>query len=253
MYKFVCLGTGNAFCLEGNYQSNFLIISPDGDKLLIDCGSDARRSLHTLGYSVEDIDTVYVSHLHSDHIGGLEWLAFCTYFNPATPRPKLYAHESLIAPLWEQSLQGGLRSIFEKSVGLADYFDVNPLTDDCSWLWCGLEIKLVFSFHVQDDGVECPCYGLVVTSPDTTVYFTADIRFCPDYCDPMYKTADLIIHDCETTSIKSGVHANYIDLITLPTEYKEKMLLYHYHDRQVIDIEKDRFKGILNPSSIVSF
>ena len=253
MYKFVCLGTGNAFCLEGNYQSNFLIISPDGDKLLIDCGSDARRALTKQKYTVEDIESVYVSHLHSDHICGLEWLAFCTYFNPSCPRPKLYAHESLIEPLWEQSLQGGLRSIFEKSVTLEDYFDVNALSEDKTWHWCDLEIKLTASFHVQDNGVECPCYGLIITSPDTKVYFTADIRFCPEYCDPMYEAADVIIQDCETTAVKSGVHAHYEDLATLPVRYKKKMLVYHYHDRDVIDVEKSGFKGILVPSSVVSF
>ena len=45
-----------------------------------------------------------------------------------------------------------------------------------------------------------------------------------------YKQADLIIQDCETTPFKSGVHANYSELVTLPLEIKTKMMLLHYQD-----------------------
>lgn len=253
MYEFQCLGTGDAFCLSGNYQSNFLITCPEGKRLLLDCGSDARRSLFDLDYTAKDIDAVYISHLHSDHIGGLEWLAFSTYFNPSLSRPELYLHESLRSPLWEHSLQGGMRSVFEKSVSLDDYFSVTSLSTKETWHWQGLEIKLVFSYHVQDNGVECPCYGLMIQSPDTLVYFTADLRFCPEYCDPFYQQADLIFHDAETMAVKSGVHTHYSELKTLPASYRKKMMLYHYNDINVINTEEDGFKGVLTPSLKLSF
>ena len=53
-----------------------ILESEDGSKLLIDCGTDARHSLHELGLSYKDIEHVYISHLHADHAGGLEWLGF---------------------------------------------------------------------------------------------------------------------------------------------------------------------------------
>ena len=56
--KLVFLGTGSAFTLE-NYQSNMVVEGDDG-LLLIDCGSDARRSAANLGWSAFDITDVYV-------------------------------------------------------------------------------------------------------------------------------------------------------------------------------------------------
>jgi ribonuclease BN (tRNA processing enzyme) len=78
--ELVALGTGSAFTLK-NFQSNYLL---KGEKnLLIDCGGDIRFSLKEQNMSYKDIDAVYISHLHADHQGGLEYLAFCSYFDPS--------------------------------------------------------------------------------------------------------------------------------------------------------------------------
>ena len=70
--RLIFLGTGSAFTLE-NYQSNMLVEAQEG-LLLIDCGGDARHSLARRGWTALDITDIYISHLHADHIGGLEWL-----------------------------------------------------------------------------------------------------------------------------------------------------------------------------------
>ncbi|CAA9435206.1 MAG: Ribonuclease Z, partial [uncultured Phycisphaerae bacterium] len=70
--KLTFLGTGSAFTLA-NYQSNMLL-EDSGKRLLIDCGGDARHAMAAAGYKAADVDALYVSHLHADHIGGIEWL-----------------------------------------------------------------------------------------------------------------------------------------------------------------------------------
>ena len=50
-----------------------------------------------------------------------------------------------------------------------------------------------------------------------------------------YKSSNLIIQDCETSPFKSGVHANFLDLETLPDDIKKKMILTHYQDNVVED------------------
>ena len=51
-----------------------LLINEQGNKLLIDCGSDIRFSLYAAGFSHLDITDIYISHLHADHAGGLEYI-----------------------------------------------------------------------------------------------------------------------------------------------------------------------------------
>ncbi len=87
------VGVGSAFAGPELGQSNMVIEAESGKLLLIDCGQRSQDMLHDQ-YGTEDdpsailaIDAVYLTHQHADHIGGLEWLALCTYFNPTLKRP----------------------------------------------------------------------------------------------------------------------------------------------------------------------
>src|ERR1035437_5128807 len=114
------LGVNGAFTMDG-FQTNMLIENEDESfRLLFDCGSDIRHSLASVGLGAKDIPCVYISHLHADHIGGLEWLAFSTYFNQNLARPMLFISEVLVEPLWHNCLVGGLGSIQGRIMKLED-------------------------------------------------------------------------------------------------------------------------------------
>ena len=67
--------------------------------LLIDCGTDIRWSMKKAGKSVKDVEAVYISHMHADHAGGLDWLAYSKYFDPDAEKPNLICHNSLVSKL----------------------------------------------------------------------------------------------------------------------------------------------------------
>src|SRR5687768_11001375 len=95
--KLTFIGIGSAFTLA-NFQSNMLL-EDAGKRLLIDCGGDARHALAKAGLGAKDVDALYVSHLHADHVGGIEWLGFSRYFSQG-PKPDLYVNERLATSLW---------------------------------------------------------------------------------------------------------------------------------------------------------
>ena len=68
------LGVGPAFARRF-FNTNLIVELDDSDFLLVDCGITASRSLDTIGMSVLDVNTLFVSHLRADHIGGIEELA----------------------------------------------------------------------------------------------------------------------------------------------------------------------------------
>jgi len=247
MMNITFAGTGSAFAMR-NYQTN-TIIEQNGKKLLIDAGSDIRFSLKDIGMSYMDIDALYITHLHADHIGGMEYLSFCNYFDPnATHKISLYSNYALVNDMWNNSLQGGLQSIQAKQMRLEDYFDVHPVFPNSSFEWEGIRFDIVQSIHIMNKYAIVPSYGLMINDPDTKakIYYTGDTQFNPNQILDFYQEADIIIQDCETSPFKSGVHANFDDLKTLDDSIIKKMMLQHYMDNIMMEVEPIDFCKLAN-------
>jgi len=229
--KFTFVGTGSAFTLN-NFHTN-TIIERNGKKLLLDAGSDIRFALKNIDMSYKDLDAVYITHLHGDHCGGLEYLAFTTYFDPSVEeKMSLIGNNNVIRELWKSTLKGGLKSVQGKKMSLDEYFDVQMIKDNGTFYWEDVKFQIVQSIHIIDEFSIVPSFGVMITCPETgkVIYYTGDSQFCPAQIMDFYKMADLIITDCETLPFKSGVHASWLDLKDLPLEIKTKMLLQHYQD-----------------------
>lgn len=248
------IGSGSAFTVGGNnYHSNMLLENDKGKKLLIDCGSDARLALKELGLSYRDIEDVYISHLHSDHCGGLEWLAFSKKFDPECNKPNLYICERLIKPLWTTSLAGGLSSLQTEIATLSSYFHVHPIKENKTFIWNELELRILQTIHVISGFKIVPSFGLLFTVNNLNIFLTTDMAFCPVQMKSFYEISDIIFHDCETSPRKSTVHAHYEELLTLPEQIRKKIWLYHYQPGTLPDAVKDGFRGFVTKGQCFDF
>lgn len=252
--KLIFLGTGSAFTVDHNFHSNMILQNDAGQRLLIDCGSDARHSLYRLGLSHKDIQHVYISHLHADHAGGLEWLGFTHKFDPSCHLPKLYISETLEDALWQHTLSGGMRSIKEYPSKLSTYFDVQVISNKVKkFHWSDIEFELVQTVHIYDFHHLVPCYGLFFRANNKMIYITADTTFIPQTLEKYYQQADIIFHDCETSHSRSSVHAHFDDLKTLSRDIKQKMWLYHYNPGELPNALAEGFKGYAQPGQEFDF
>ncbi len=70
------LGTGTPRPDSERFSQAILVETPEGDRLLFDAGRGAAMRLHQIGVSSDQIDAIFVTHLHYDHIVGLDdvWL-----------------------------------------------------------------------------------------------------------------------------------------------------------------------------------
>ena len=250
--KLIFLGAASGLGTDpGNYQSNMLLITDSGKKLLIDCGTDIRFSLTKANYLPQDIDAVYISHLHADHIGGLEWFALQRKFVCPPPLPDLIIHEHLAPRLWEHSLSGGLKTLEDQDATLRDFFLVHEVSDDQIYEWEGLKLKLIQTIHVHSNGELMPSYGVDIGYKGKTFLITADTQFTPDILGSYYKAATLVFHDCETLKTPSGVHAHISELNTLDPVIKAKMWLYHYNDGELPDATAQGFLGFVHCGQVI--
>lgn len=246
--QFYFIGTGAAFTVaDDNFQSNAILEADDGRRLLIDCGTDVRRALKAAGLGRRDIDALYVSHLHGDHIGGMEWFGFTNYFCPETPRPDLFVAEPMAGPLWDNALKAGMEALDFGRGRLEDYFTVHAVPPQGRFHFGGVALDLVPLLHIRAGNAEMWSYGVMINAPNGPVLMTTDCLFQPEALMPAYRRARLIFQDCDTGSKPGGAHAHYDQLVSLPPDIRAKMWLYHYADGPLPDAVADGFLGFVRP------
>lgn len=260
--KITVVGCGNAFSAE-NFNQSFLV-EEDGRKMLIDCGYQVPKALAFQNIDFKTIDDIYISHLHADHIGGLEYFAFLRYDWQKKPRkapenaPRLIGNVHLLENLWEKSLRGGLESMEGFVSTINTFFQTLPIEPNESFVWQGWTVNLIQQIHIMSGSVIMPSFGIMFSKEGhKSVYFVTDSQHCsPRQIEDFYTAADVIFQDCECVGVNmkekkyifgSGVHANYAQLagwesansIKLSSEIKGKMWLSHYQD--FVPASKDMF------------
>jgi ribonuclease BN (tRNA processing enzyme) len=68
-FSLQCFGVGDGMaCADRNHSSHLYRFG--GHSILIDCGEPVSRSFQALRLDWNSVDRLFISHLHSDHIGG---------------------------------------------------------------------------------------------------------------------------------------------------------------------------------------
>jgi ribonuclease BN (tRNA processing enzyme) len=260
------LGTGSAFSRR-NFQSNALIeawptspsaqATPD-DVMLLDFGTTGPLALFQLiqrpefAYLQRDgradygrIKKLFITHLHADHVGGVEELAVLTRYacceskdTQQSSKPMLIAARDVMDTIWMNTLSGGLGAMNGHVAVLDDYFNTLSLiktTDGYGSFRLGndYDVEVFPTDHVRiDKKYDWPSYGLTFRHIQTgeTVVFSGDTRFDLEAMSPRFDSATTIFHDVLLEPHDGAVHASIDELRTLPKRVREKMHLYHYGD-----------------------
>src|SRR3954451_7132016 len=132
------VGVGDAF--TARYHNACLLFEAGSTRLLIDAPPALARALRDLSLArpeepavgLDDVDHVLITHLHGDHMGGLEQLLFWRRF-VTRRRACLHAAPEVLAGLWDTRLRGGMETLIDapggpaRTLSLEDYAEVVPL------------------------------------------------------------------------------------------------------------------------------
>ena len=235
------LGVGSGLSPElGN--TNVLLTSDKSDRqVLIDCGFSTPPELTKRPNGIQSITDVIITHVHSDHVGGLELLGFTSFYvyQNMPDFKKITLHcptESLKNDIW-QILEKGMENAQTVNDGqfvatLETYFDVQVGLD------VNIEgfdtIRFKKTLHVE--GMEAYSIWL-----NDKTYYSSDTQELPP------EDAELIFQDCQLFESPTSVHTTFGVLNdNMAEKTKSKTWLMHYgFNQNNIDPIDYGFKGFI--------
>ena len=209
------LGVGNSQAVELGSAS--AVIERAGEPLLmIDCGQEALTAfLHDYGAPPS---ALFITHVHMDHVGGLERLFYKLYFDPARRgRVRLYVPATVVPHL--QSRLADYPGVIAE--GGANWWDAFQLVPVSRGFWHeGLWFDVFPVRHHAPDSA----FGLRLRG---SLVWTGDTRPIPEVLAHHADAGEVIAHDCALVGNPS--HSGVDDL---EREYDpallSRLVLYHY-------------------------
>lgn len=243
-----------------------MVTLASGERWLIDCGRQAPDQLWEAGLDWHEIAGQIVTHVHGDHIFGLEDFAFQRYYQAGSPagssgtpviasimaggpRPKFIAHRAVRDEVWE-SLAASLRYLKidgdPRSGTLESYFEVveptsfeppslNPWRHSETFACGDIELIARESEHVPGKP-SCSLEFHVGRDKDTIAWWSGDCTVDAEFLISIEPRTTIYFHDCTFTDYPGQVHGAFSLLEKLPAAVRDKMVLMHHED----DIETHR-------------
>jgi ribonuclease Z len=232
------LGTGTPFPSAERFGSAILV-QVAGKKLLFDCGRGVVTRLAQVGVSPKDIDGLFLTHLHSDHVVGIPDLWLTGWFlgrseplriwgpqgtsSMAEHLAQAFAFDIHIRQAGPDPLPAKGVEISAKEIEQAEIFNDGPTR---------------VSAFVVDHGTVKPAFGYRVESAGHSVVISGDTKFCQNLVD-FARGADCLVHTAwlsdsknptppSERSIASAEDAGRVFAIAKPN----LGVVYHYKDEE---------------------
>jgi ribonuclease BN (tRNA processing enzyme) len=235
--RLTIIGCGDAFGAGGRLQTSFHVRA-SGTCFLIDCGTSSLIGMRKLGLDPNEIDTVFLSHLHGDHFGGLPWLLIDAHFVSKRTRPLTIVGprgtKQRLATLAETVYPGTLAAKTVFDLSFIEYEERTPV-----------EVRgvSVTPFEVHHPS-GAPPYALRFALEGKVLAFTGDTG----WVDALYavaKGADLFLSECFQYDVKHPIHLDYK---TIDANYEKlgakRMVLTHMGEAmlaQTANVDTSRY------------
>jgi ribonuclease BN (tRNA processing enzyme) len=225
-FEVVALGVGDTF--SERHHSTALLLACDGFHLAIDCPDMYRSVLRDAAersgrpLAIDNIDHVLITHVHGDHMNGLEGFAFYKHFVEGK-RVRLVTSPEVRAAIWDERLKAPMRALWDGTQfltrGFDDYFEHVPLD------WAAAVTVGPFRIWARPTIHHVPTSALLIEAAGRKLGYSSDTAFDPKLIE-FLSPADLIIHETNF----GPAHTPYAALAQLPAELRARMRLVHYSD-----------------------
>ena len=223
------LGIGDAFTATEDFTS-LLLLSPE-TTVMVDCPDPIHRILKTtpkkagLDLAIADINHLLLTHLHGDHVNGLEGLLYYRKFVLNLAPLKIYLSAEVADVLWDKRLAGSMEQTITSNTSESlklhqeDFFEMIIVRPAEPFTIADMKFTVRMTQH------SVPTYGFVVECQSRKFGYSCDTSFEAKHLE-FLSEADLIFHDAGG----GIVHASHDELMQTTQEIRKKLHLIHLSD-----------------------
>ena len=225
-FEVIALGVGDTF--SEIHRPTALLLVCDGFHLAVDCPDMYRAVLKEAGaragrsLDLAKIDHFLITHVHGDHMNGLEGVAFFKHF-VENKRIQLMSLPEVRGVIWNERLKGSMGQLWNgsefRSLTFDDYFAFTPL-ESATVTTIG-----PFRIEVRRTRHHIPTCAVRIEAKGRLFGYSCDTAFDPGLIK-FLEPANLIIHETNF----GPAHSPYASLAGLSVELRQRMRLIHYPD-----------------------
>ncbi len=187
------LGTGSPR-VDPDRAGSAVLVEAGGKVLLFDAGRGVVPRLGQLGMHIAKIDTVFLTHLHSDHIFGLDdlWITGWVY---QRPQPL-----TVYGPAGTSSFARGLEQAFAYDIAVRNQYAgldkdaIRLVTHEIKPGVVYSKDRVKVTTFLVDHGLVTPAYGYRIDFGDRSVVISGDTSYSETLVEHARGT-DLLIHE----------------------------------------------------------
>jgi ribonuclease BN (tRNA processing enzyme) len=198
--EIILLGTkGGPAVRQGGAQPTSSLLRLGGKEILIDCGIGVTRAAVEAGTSLLDLDAIFITHLHSDHVVELGPLIYTAWTTGLDRKLPVYGPPGL-QDYWRSFLAAmefdrAIRLDDEGRPDIAGLVEINTIGED----WTGDLDSISVSVLRVDHPPVTDCFALRFDAAGGCVVFSADTRYFPPL-GKFSEGADVLVHEAMLTA-----------------------------------------------------
>lgn len=229
------LGCGDAFGSGGRLQTCFHVTTA-GTRFLIDCGTTALIAMRRFGVDPNAVETVFLTHLHGDHFGGLPFLILDAQLISRRTAPLTIAGP----PGLRQRLPALMEAMFPGSSNVERHFalELVELEPEIAAVVNGVEVT---PFPVRHPS-GAPSFALRITCEGRTLCYTGDTEWV-DALIPAARGADLLIAEGYTAERSVRYHLDWTTLRQHLSEIVPRRVLLTHMSAEMLARQPDGYEA----------